>query len=692
MKNIVIVPIKDESRSTLEDFIRRIPSGVSIVPIINGTRTLMNETAESLFIASGIKPVTHYEPINDQNPLRFLRYMALRMAEVEHDSVVGFLDADCHYDSDISEAFESVRSTGKIGILDNNYLTTEAANSKLKKREQELWDSFKSAGSKYWFCKLRAVQILCPAKYITEEFSAEMDPGPAFMTTLVNKIPEIEPLWLSQKVNISFRISDRVKFGMKPDVICSLNEDIPWDPIVGIEKLRHMIENGLIADNFYAHKEILINPLAYDLFIKGMKVNSKFLFIIKTDNPNMHLSTWVKTIGNDSSFVFIKPDDAGQSFDFDGYDYVVNVGQDTLPLVDNIMSLKFPDEYCGVEDVLTIRPTKSKDILKTALPRSALNPDPTKEIKGVARFLHDNRNDALCLYPIRNEKHFHNLFSIAYPKYEKPKAFWIWISKSSELPFSIFASISSFMKHNHWAQPIVAVSTIPNCRRSRALQELGVEFVKISGEFDKISNIRHVSDFIRLDLLYKFGGMYFDHDTITIGSFYDIYAESKRSLTFSTSGKEFEFSIGCLVCPKSGNKFIEYMIGNFKKYKDVGYNLTSIIEPTERYKSLCDRRSLLSKVDSDLLSSVKEVSHKFFYPFFWNYAEGVYRRKTISESLYDSTIQIHFYGAIFGEEMSKIDEYNWMYEDSAYADAYRLAMTGEPEAPYVKRFRIKSNG
>jgi hypothetical protein len=682
--NIAITAVRDESEETLREFVERIPSGIRVVAIVNGEPNELNRAAERILSEAGATVLTHYAPIADANPLRTLRYTAFKASGAAVGDVVGFLDADCYYDPDVLAAFDTVRRTGRLGILDNNYLTTPEANQKLKDREAELWQAFKDAGSRYWFAKLRAVQILCPAEYISEAFAAEMDPGPAFMTTLINTRPGVQPGWMGERVNISFRESGRVKFGMRPDVICASSPDMPWDPITGVERLRYMIDNGLVADNFYAHRDVLLYPWKVDDIVRA-HVDSQRRgstgYLVRTDNPALHKETWVCRVGDMDKVAFFPAATPRERLKgvLRSCDRLVSVGPGTLPLVDNLDAAAF-DRRSGIEDALTVIPAgvgtfdQPMQSLSTAeLSVEVMSPEVRR------RHLAANRKTLLGCCGIASEAEFRRLYAEAYRE-KQPRAYWVWLSESPELPFQLLASVTSFIRHNAWARPSVAVSTKPSGRRAEQLAALGVEFIlvpEIDGLSARIPNVRHRADLVRFDLLHSTGGMYFDTDTITIGSLHDLWRSSGKAITLSSAGQRFELSIGCMICPEPGNAYLDMVLRGFSGDVPPGDNGKSIVEPTAAYAKIM---ATASRTDGDqaIAHAVRVVDHSYFYPYFWDFAREVTERGTVVPSLFRNTVQVHLYGGISGKTLDKVDETNWMFERNVLADAYRLAMLGSP--------------
>lgn len=761
--NLVITAVKDEDLETLKTFISNIPKNITVLPIINGTRNQLNLAAENLFKANSIPFVTHYQPITDNNPLRFLRYIALKSIAIPKNTVVGFLDADCYYDANIEEAFDEVRRTGQMAILDNNYLTTPEANKKLKDRETELWEAFKEAGSKYWFAKLRIVQILVPAEFITEAFAAEMDPGPAFMTILINARKDLCPLWLPHKVHISFRMSDRVKSGMKPDVICSTSRVFNWDPLLGKEQLKYLIQHKLIANNFYAHRDALLYPhQSADVIINRHKnLSLNLLFIVVSSKATRarqdnHRLTWVRGLPKNFRVLFVEGgteeyiendilhlacDDTYSGLvnkteaihkwaSRQSFDYLIKLDDDVVFSVANLIKMNFTKiKYMGsisevfgnVEGMTVIFSKETVDLIaskpfdlsstrKVTLPgqeryketpvlvnaednfvfhhlkQFGVEPQHTKNVRPwtnasesfdvIREWAINSKDYFISCSPVTNPRDYYSIFSIGTPGFpERPKAYWVWITEEQDIPFSVFASITSFMKHNAWAQPVLVLEKELKGALVSALVELGVKVIIYTTNLSIITNVKHRSDIIRFDLLSRTGGMYFDHDTITIKSFLQLYMAAENRLIFSSSGEAFEFSIGCLISPKPGNKFLQYMISNYEHYTPMA-NYTSIIEPTQKYIRL-KQLPEPNEEQKELLDSLMEVSSKYFYPFWWNNAKSVYDRKTIKASLFSKTVQIHLYSSIIN--ISETNESNWMTQKSTYAEAYRLAMTGSTE-------------
>ena len=219
------------------------------------------------------------------------------------------------------------------------------------------------------------------------------------------------------------------------------------------------------------------------------------------------------------------------------------------------------------------------------------------------------------------------------------------------------------MHHNRWTTPILVVDRVPNNPRARALESMGVE-IKLIKNLPDIENLKHASDLIRFKLLYQTGGLYFDHDTITIGNFYDLYHSSNK-LMFSSSGEQFEFSIGALLAPTPKNPFLAGIIKDFNNYQPTLNNLYSIIRPTRKFLQLYESPELDQR-DKELKDSVLYIDPVYFYPMKWN-------KIRLSKSLnyLNTTLQIHLYNGII--DLSEVNEYNWMSSKHLFAQAYQMS-------------------
>lgn len=158
IKNVILMPIRDEDASTLQETFRHLEvlsSATLVVLCVNGGPSPRNQAVPGLAAAYGFQKacIDLGEFLGKEFALAQVRRAALEavLPRLTEDAVIGFLDADCRYPATVEACFERVRRSGAIGQLGTSYFCEEgrlAAIQRMEAREQEVYRAFMAAGSK----------------------------------------------------------------------------------------------------------------------------------------------------------------------------------------------------------------------------------------------------------------------------------------------------------------------------------------------------------------------------------------------------------------------------------------------------------------------------------------------------------------------------------------------------------------
>ncbi len=115
-----------------------------------------------------------------------------------------------------------------------------------------------------------------------------------------------------------------------------------------------------------------------------------------------------------------------------------------------------------------------------------------------------------------------------------------------------------------------------------------------------------VSDYVRLKILYEYGGVYFDTDVEVIKPFYDILSKGNY-MGFEKNGKAVSPGLGMAVKP--GLEIVKEIIDDYEKSDfvkaDGTYDLTTIVERTTK---------ILKKHGLDESDKIQNVADINIYP------------------------------------------------------------------------------
>lgn len=128
---------------------------------------------------------------------------------------------------------------------------------------------------------------------------------------------------------------------------------------------------------------------------------------------------------------------------------------------------------------------------------------------------------------------------------------------------------------------------------------------------ENVIHYAHKSDYIRLVLLYKFGGIYYDIDTICVKS-HDYLLENEIVLGIQEKYKnESDLFGNAVIMSKKNNFFIKKILDNFEKnFDNSEWTKASLFLPTNLYNDLDDKEK----------ENIKILNNKYFY--YPNYNEN----------------------------------------------------------------------
>ena len=169
--------------------------------------------------------------------------------------------------------------------------------------------------------------------------------------------------------------------------------------------------------------------------------------------------------------------------------------------------------------------------------------------------------------------------------------------------------------------------------------------------------IEHLSDGLRLALVYKFGGVYSDLDTITIKSFETFIDQSQSGPCCSNAEtlNPVEINNAFLLFTKQHivlEKFIKNFVDNYKPY-EWGANGPSLImrvldkECNIKLDDCSKNLSPRDRVISSKCGNMTLFPFYFFYPITWTQANDLFKNNSsLPIRLFLNSYSVHFFGAI----------------------------------------------
>lgn len=145
-----------------------------------------------------------------------------------------------------------------------------------------------------------------------------------------------------------------------------------------------------------------------------------------------------------------------------------------------------------------------------------------------------------------------------------------------------------------------------------------------------INHYAHKSDYLRLDILYRYGGVYYDIDTLCIKPHIDLL-NNEIVLGIQEKYKNEKDLIGnAIIFSKKKNFFIKMLLDNFEKYfNNDDWTAASLFMTTELYNGL----------NNDQKNKIKLLKKEYFY--YPNYNED-YLVYNNNYEIHDELITYHY--------------------------------------------------
>ena len=172
----------------------------------------------------------------------------------------------------------------------------------------------------------------------------------------------------------------------------------------------------------------------------------------------------------------------------------------------------------------------------------------------------------------------------------------------------------------------------------------------------KIIKFAHKADKLRLDILYKYGGIYMDIDTITYKSYKDLL---KYDFVIGIQEKNYGNENITLYCnailfSKKNNIFIKKWIEEYEKYfLPQGWCEASVHLPHIIFNNLC----LNDKINIKILE--KEC---FYYPSY-NQTHKIFEDSY--EEINPKLITLHFWNTYSSKYFNKIKNFEWIEDNNS---------------------------
>ncbi len=167
----------------------------------------------------------------------------------------------------------------------------------------------------------------------------------------------------------------------------------------------------------------------------------------------------------------------------------------------------------------------------------------------------------------------------------------------------------------------------------------------------RIKNYAHKADKIRMEILYKYGGIYMDIDTITYKSYKELLNnEIVFGIQEENYGKE-KTTLYCnaIILTKKNNSLIkEWMEEYHNKYDANNWCECSI--------------HLLSKIINENKTNIKILNKDAFYNPSYNETEKIFRG---NEDINENLITLHYWNSYSKKYYNEINDFNWMYNNNS---------------------------
>lgn len=220
-------------------------------------------------------------------------------------------------------------------------------------------------------------------------------------------------------------------------------------------------------------------------------------------------------------------------------------------------------------------------------------------------FKHNNKNNYLKLLGhikdykyINNTKNIPNIIHYIYglkkQDQEFPFLFYYGILSNILInqPIKIFFHYK-YIPYGYWWNKIIKYLT---------LNYIDYDDLELNNQ--KVEHYAHKSDYIRLLYIYKYGGIYYDIDTLCVKS-HEYLLDNELVLGIQEKYKnEFDLIGNAVIMAKKENKFIKKIIDNYPNhFNNNDWTGASLFLPTELY----------NKLEENEKNNIKLLNNKYFY-------------------------------------------------------------------------------
>jgi hypothetical protein len=198
----------------------------------------------------------------------------------------------------------------------------------------------------------------------------------------------------------------------------------------------------------------------------------------------------------------------------------------------------------------------------------------------------------------------------------------------------------------------------------------------------KIIKYAHKADKLRLDLLYKYGGIYMDIDTITYKSYHHLLQyDLVLGIQEENYGKD-KITLYCnaIIFSKKNNPFLKEWINNYESYFDNESWCESSIHLLSKLvsKLIIDNNLDLSNNNLDLnknnnnlglnknknntIGNYKILEKEAFYYPSYNEINKIFEG---NEDINDKLITLHYWNSYSNKYYNTIKDFNWCTENNS---------------------------
>lgn len=199
---------------------------------------------------------------------------------------------------------------------------------------------------------------------------------------------------------------------------------------------------------------------------------------------------------------------------------------------------------------------------------------------------------------------------------------------------------------------------------NKALKYIKLNFINtnnITWGIKKINKFAHKADKIRLDILYKYGGIYMDIDTITYKPYHDLlkydFVIGIQEENYKTeSGKYITLYCNAIILSKKNSVFIKEWIGNYEKsFNPDGWCEASVHLPYYIFKKMSDY----------VKQHIKILEKEYFYYPSYNEVDKIFEN---SLDINNSLLTLHLWNTYSEKYYSNINNFDWCFtNDSLYS-------------------------